>query len=159
MSIHNTRLLAFIVWLVLALGYVIAFMLTARRPEISKTEALEAAWTVGYIFGPILVGFAQFYLGPGSDRRLKGEKSRRVHTHQLVVMMLLTLGCHALLILYFSVFVWFAQFGFSNKESDSFIAAVNFGFKLMLGLGTLPIFGVNYLLNRDDIAFGQPQAK
>ncbi len=159
MNVHTTRLVMFTIWLVIALFYIVAFLLTGLRSDIAKREAWEAAWTVGYILGPILAGFAQFYLGPGADNRLRKEKNRIVHPHQLWVMGLLTIACHLVLILYFCVFAWCATFKFSADEGDNFNSAVSFGFKLMLVLGTLPIFGVNYILNREDIALGQPQPK
>jgi predicted secreted protein len=154
MNIHKMRIAMLFVQTILAAVYILGFFLTAqfRDGVVDSREATEGAWTVGYMLGPVLIAFYAYYLGDGADKRMKAEKNRTMAASQVAVILLIFTVFHAIILYYFYFFVWAAEYNFSQKPGNSFIERASFGYKILLMLGAFPLVGVNYLLNRKDVA-------
>ncbi len=148
MTLLAARISLFVIWLALFATYVLSFLLISGRPGISAAEANEAAWTAAYILGPVLTAFGVFYLGPDAVANLAANPGKRVLFQQVFVMLLLTFVMHGIVLVYFYKNVWAstAQFNFPQDPASSFTGIVNFGFKLLLFFGTIPIVAVNFVL-------------
>lgn len=158
--LSTARWIIFSIWLLEFFGYVLMFLMQATQQGIKPAEANEAAWTVGYILGPVILAFGSFHLGPNAEANLTADAGRRMRTSQLVMTIALTVPTHLLVLIYFWLNVWGKDFDFPAAADDSYMGAVNHGFKLLLFLGAMPIVAVNYLLGRTDVALGsQPQTE
>ncbi len=154
-SLHAARLTLYCIWLVLFVFYALMFLSRGNKDGIKPQEADEGAWNVIYILAPVMVAFGVFFLGPQANKNLEADKHRRATLTQLFVMLTLTLGCHAVTIYYFWNRVWFADFNFNNDPGRNFVSAANFGFKMLLFLGNIPVLAVNYVLGRTDVEYGR----
>jgi len=157
MPLLAARMLLFLIWLGLFSVYVLKFLLMSNTPGINPADANEAAWTAAYILGPVLSAFGVFYLGPDAVRNLTANPGQRVLVQQVIVMLLLTFVMHGIVLVYFYRNVW-SPSGFEPYPSDpalSFTGLVNFGFKLLLFLGTIPILAVNFVLG-SNVQLGAP---
>ncbi|MBN8625205.1 MAG: hypothetical protein J0M17_06940 [Planctomycetes bacterium] len=129
------------------------FLLQASEPGIKPAEANEAAWTVGYILGPVIMAFVSFHLGPNAEANLTADSGRRIRTSQLAMALVITLAAHGIVMLYFFMNVWNKSFSFPATADGSYLAAVTSWFKILLFFGAMPIVAVNFLLGRTDVAF------
>jgi len=62
-----------------------------------------------------------------------------------------TILFHALILLYFRVYVFFAKFTFSDNPADSFVERVSTGHKWLMMLSVLAMAPVGFVLKRPDM--------
>ena len=116
MRVNTARVILFTLWCLLFATYLIMFLLVGRyKPDVSPSQAIDAAWRIGYIMLPVLSAFASFWfvgeLGAGTDDlhvRIPGSKA--------YAAFVLTALVHCIMLSYFVLYVVTRTFDFSPNS-------------------------------------------
>jgi|GEM_PF-6585983 len=152
MSVGVARMIIFLIWLAIVLVYWLTFTNEASRKGINPQEADQAAWTVLYMFVPVFVAFASFYLGPHARENFNHDLHRHVRWDQFAIALIVTLVFHGGVLYRFYARVWSQSFDWPVNSSANYLSAVNDEFQVLLFVSAVPIIAVNFLLGRTDVA-------